>query len=165
VFLRSNALVANTINNSRKIETVLSAGKHFVDSWALEYGRLPTADEFKAWSSKQQQLPGLYDPRELIFKTDNFPDDVIKKFGPPHPGSYLLSLWRGEWDEYYASWMERTSLVFQKSAYFVSGSALSDSAILAVAGICFLFAGRWLWRRGRPNHSLQPTAGRRVAHI
>jgi hypothetical protein len=145
VLLSSGSSVDHTIENSRRIAATLEAGRVFVDSFLAQHGRLPNPTEFEEWSSVQADE--VYGARNLRLSVADFSPELIAEFGPPGNDAYSLSLWRGEWDEHYASWARRTSLIFDRSAYFVFGSPLRDAAVPALISVGLFLAARTLWRR------------------
>jgi hypothetical protein len=162
IMLLSNSLIDHTLENSREIQAAFGSTRTYVDSWIAQHGTLPTEAEFQAWTAQQPER--VHSARFMELITGEFPEEAIKKFGPAPAGSYLLSYWRGEWTEYFASWAHKSSLEFDRTRYFAFGSAFADFVVFAGSG-AGIFALGLLARNRSPNKSLEPTAGRRDAHI
>ena len=139
----SGSAVDHTVANSREIGSSLSAAASFVEDFQQTTGRLPSQTEFASWASSQPDRVHDF----MRCETTAFPEGVVKEFGPAPPGSFLLTYWRGEWNEYYASWTGRNTLVFDSSKYYMLGSRIADAvAFILAAGVSAWFA-RKLWAR------------------
>jgi hypothetical protein len=136
--------VDHTIENSRKIEAAFHSGAEFANAVMASTGRPPTRKQFEAWANSQPK--GIYSPADLLLMDRNFPPEVIQQFGVPPPNAYVLSLWRGEWDEYFAGWSAESTLTFDRSAYSLLCSPLADLVAFAVLAFFTAFLGRRLRR-------------------
>ncbi|MCA9642826.1 MAG: hypothetical protein KC492_19150 [Myxococcales bacterium] len=145
IFLASDSGVDRTIEHSRQIEASFKSAHTFVEGWQSEHERLPTTSEFEVWS--QSQPDHVYGPRGIRFSTGAFPDEVLEAFGEAPANAYLLSFWRGEWEEYDPSWSTTSSLIFEKSRYFFLDSAAADSTSVAGIGVLVLLLARAVGRR------------------
>jgi len=139
---------SRTIEHSRELEQSFKTASKYITSFKEKNGRMPTEQEFDAWAKAFPSKP--YDsPNGMWLKVSSFPDEAIKQFGDPPKESFLLVYWRGEWEEYYASWANRTSLEFDESKYYALGSKYADGAVLVVLAVLALVGGRKMW----PNPS------------
>lgn len=147
----SGGMIEDTIANSRKIEVMFLSVSSYVDNFREKEGRLPTASEFDSW--KLRQPDGVYSVRNVYLDSPNNSEEIVRQFSRPSSGSYLLTYWRGEWFEHYASWAKKSTLVFDKRAYHVLGSSIADGFAAAGFGVVLLAFAGWLWRRPtmRPN--------------
>jgi hypothetical protein len=141
----SGKSIEHTLQNSREIEASFQKAKRFMDHFQTEKHRLPSVDEFKAWTDTFPFRP--YTPNGMHLQHDRFSEEAVQKFGSPPSNAYLLLYWRGEWMEYYASWADRTSLEFDRSKYYLLKSRQADAAALALASLCVLWSGIVLKRR------------------
>mgnify|MGYP001481658322 CR=1 FL=1 len=142
-----------TIEHSRELERSFQTASQYVTTFSRGRGRLPTAQEFETWADTFPPTP-YTSPNGMRLQVDSFPDEALKQFGPAPEKSFLLVYWRGEWYEYYASWVNRTSLHFDQSKYYALGSQLADGSVLIVIALVALIGGRKVW----PNPSFQQTA-------
>lgn len=127
----SEDLVQDTIQRSRKIEQAFERVVEFIEDFRMRNESLPTQEEYMAWAEVQEELH--YHPRFIEYHTSNFPKEAIEEFGPPKQDDYLLDLWRGDWSEYYSSWAMRSSVTFDESDYYFTGSYLLDTFSFFVA--------------------------------
>jgi hypothetical protein len=73
-----------------------------VDEFKRKHNRLPTKSEFDSLS----QHPGtriITSNIELV----NEENDELHKYKIPDSNSFVLAVWRGEWNEYYVSWLNK----------------------------------------------------------
>ena len=141
--LGSGALIDSTLENSRSIDTSFNKAASYVEQFQKDHSRLPSAAEFMHWASHFPDRP--YTPNGIRLEVTDFPAKSITEFGTPPPNAYLLVLWRGEWEEYYASWAKKSSLTFDKSKYYALGSSYADSAAVLCFGVLLLFAAFKIW--------------------
>jgi hypothetical protein len=147
------SLASKTIEHNKQIEQSFRLASHYVSTFKETNGRLPSKQEFEDWASGHPSTPYSI-PNGMWIEVKPFPDEAIKKFGKPTDGSYLLVYWRGEWFEYYASWIDRTSLEFDESKYYALGNKYADGSVVLLLGLCAILLGRKMW----PNPSFQRTA-------
>lgn len=83
--------------------------------------------------------------------SSGFPDEAVELFGKPPKDSFLLMKWRGEWMEYYASWVNRTSLQFDESKYFFLGNKYAQALLFTLFAFLIFAGGYWFWPRQAPN--------------
>lgn len=155
--LDSGALIDHTIEKSRIIEASFDQCVAYVEQFRQSQSRLPSTAEFADWASQFPARP--YTPHGMRLETSDFSAEVQKEFGAPSPNSYLLVMWRGEWEEYYASWAKRSSLVFDKRKYYAFGNKYVDSAAVVCLGGLFLFFAFKLWPNNAlntPDHKASP---------
>jgi hypothetical protein len=133
--------IDHTIEKSRKIESAFQNAAEFVDSFIEKNHRLPTEKEF---GGRQISEAGEFHGRGIGL--NNSAEPLPKSFGMPPPGSYYLSLWRGEWEEYYAPWSRQSSLQFDEDAFFsFQSKAITLSAM--IFSLLFLVVGIFLRKR------------------
>ena len=104
-------------------EEYLKPSVVYINGFLNNNSRLPTNEEFDKWQmeyfSLNKEIP--INPRiDSLIKTNpqwalriryytsskSFPKEVIENYGKNDSKySYVLSTWRGEWDEYYVSWI------------------------------------------------------------
>jgi hypothetical protein len=145
ILLVSDSGVSETIEHSRQIEASFKEAHAFVNDWQSSHGRLPSVTEFEHWANRQPDH--AYGPRGIQISIEAFPQEVLTEFGEPSSGAYLFSLWRGEWTEYDPSWSPFSSLIFDKSQYFILGSAFLDSGAISGFGVLILLLARATGRR------------------
>lgn len=149
--LSSSTLVDETITNSRDIDAALRAAAAFVAQTRGAQGRLPSRSEFEEWAAKQPERP--HSAKYVDYTFANFPEEVVTRFGEPSGETFLLSIWRGEWNEYYAAWADCSTLSFDRADYFMLGSRWLDSLAFGTAGLVLAWAAFATWPRTKP---LQP---------
>lgn len=144
--------VDETIANSRKIHQSFSMAVNFTNTFERMNGRLPNEAEFNDWVKLQSN--SVHSPREMFIETDlekikrrlnKREETSLHAFPTPNNGSYLIGLWRGEWNEYYASWQRETTLELDPKAYYLFGTAMKDFAFLIFLFLIFTAASIWLW--------------------
>jgi hypothetical protein len=145
--------IDETIAHSRQIDVAFREAVNFVRTWRRSEGRLPNSDEFAAWASKLPEEPNS--AKDMQYSLNDFPQEVIAKFGRPSGEAYLLTYWRGEWDEYYASWTDTSSLIFDTSKYFMLGSRWLDLFAFCFVGFALVGAAFVAWP---PNNAMQRSA-------
>ena len=144
--------VDQTIEHSRAIEKSFQSASQYVVSFREQHGHLPTAQEFEAWTNTFPSKP--YNPNGMWLQVDSFPEESLNKFGAAPNGSFLLVYWRGEWAEYYASWVNQTSLEFDRKKYYLLGSELADGFTLTGIALTILIGSYKIW----PNKGIKLTA-------
>ena len=129
--------IAGTIEKSRQIDQAFQKAAAYIDGVNQKEGHLPGQDAFKKWQEANGQgTPFL---AQLRLVTDHFPKAVVEEFGSPGKNAYLLSLWRGEWSEYYISWKQKTTLVMDPKAYHILGSGIKDGLfIMGISALLFI---------------------------
>ena len=137
----SGISVEHTIANSQKIQAKFDGAHAFVRQWRKTHGQLPTKDEFREFAGDRIDYTRQLEPLELV------PSEVLAEFGDPPHGAYLLMYWRGEWREYAPSWTAANTLTFEKSDYYLLGSALGDFIVYLAACVAILMLtvvlGKW----------------------
>ena len=142
-------LVPHTVDNGRAIEGSFSASASFVDGFVKRKGRLPSPEEFNHWKALQpERALGVRNVR--LTTTAQIPDVVLERFGSADAKSYALELWRGEWSEYYASWVER-STVDSAAGLYASAAGLFLASLVGTS--LFWHLARGARRAARAGHS------------
>ena len=100
-----------TIEKNWQIESAFKTAKKFTDQFIEINQRLPTASEFKL--RPKPDLDSYDQNMNLNTAAEPFPE----RLGPENPNSYYLSLWRGEWTEFYAAWNDKSTLIFDQDDY------------------------------------------------
>ncbi|MDH4099338.1 MAG: hypothetical protein OEV28_02035 [Nitrospirota bacterium] len=145
-----------TIHHNRQIEGAFQTAAKFVVSFQGKYGRLPNNEEFEIWAKRFPTTP-YSSPHGMMILDSSFPDEAIKQFGKAPQDAFLLVYWRSEWNEYYASWVNRTTLQFDESKYYAFGSKLAESSILIIIALSALIGGHKIWPlRQRQEKFLPP---------
>lgn len=138
----------STLQSSHTIETKFHRVSAFVDVYRRQNGQYPSIAEIERWSDRQglgAYFVTVIDPS--INDMQTCCDDAPKTLGIPPKGSYLLSIWRGEWNEYYAPWSGKSTLTFDKNDYAFSGNLYLDIAIACLSTIALAIAAISVWPR------------------
>jgi hypothetical protein len=130
----SIGLVPHTMSNGSEIEAAFLRAQEFVDQSIKATGRIPIKSEFYEWRSGKGQWVSSIELAK--YATSNF--ELRSRFGELPPDTYVLSVWRGEWSEYY---------VQGKGSTVESALGLYSSAIGLALGACGLSAVLWLFAR------------------
>lgn len=135
--------VPTTLEHDKQIDGAFLRASSWVSDFKLKNGRLPANRELAAWSMTQKQSFWLQSI-ELVSDSRHFPAEAKKAFGIIPSEGYLLSLWRGEWNEYFASWTKTSTIGDVKDAVLF--------VVQGVVGSLLLFALSFiLWRYRRPT--------------
>jgi hypothetical protein len=137
VNLLSENAIKHTLVNSRKIEVVFKVSSSFIENYQNTSEKLPPENVFNKWALSQP-IKG----NNIRYSINNFSEEAIKRFGEPKEEvAYLLSLWRGEWNEYYASWADQSTLKFDERDYYILNSRWAGYVLTGCISIIFLFVG------------------------
>ncbi len=146
--------VAETVEHSKELARTFNVAGEYVTSFKRQFGRLPSSQEFEKWASSFPSRP-YSSPNGMTLESPPFlNEELTKQFGTPPEGSYLLVYWRGEWYEYYAGWVNRTSLELDESKYYALGNKLLDAGAVFVFAVLALYCGYRIW----PNRTFHRTA-------
>ena len=137
--------VQRTIEKSRAIEANFKQAAAFADTHVAKEGRLPSPKEFETWAEGFPSRP--YTINGIRLDLPPYPSEFTEKHGQPPRGGYVLSYWRGEWEESYVSWTKQSSLVFDQSAYFMFGSSFAQAALASAFALFMGFVAFKLWPR------------------
>ena len=143
--------VDSTVAHAREIEESFKLASAFVDNFVSSKGRLPTKPEFSAWLLTQPDA--VYGVRELEILTSpsQIPAEIIKKFNAPKANGYILEYWRGEWFEYYVSWVKTSTLELDARKFYFLGSPFADGALLLALGLVFVAGAKLIWPSRNPQ--------------
>jgi hypothetical protein len=142
--------VDKTIANSRKIDSSFQIAAAYVDAHIRETGSPPSRQQFEAWASSFPHEP--YTVYGMLLDRSPFPVEFEKKHGQAPKNGYVLSYWRGEWEESYISWTKRSSLVFERAAYFMFSSPVLQAITWFSVALVLAASAFWLWpRKKQPN--------------
>jgi len=94
--------------------------------------KLPTHQELQNWINSENTTTN-YKFLQYELHNDNF------SFNKEIPsGEYALSIWRGEWNEYYYSWKKVKSTVpSDESVYYMTGYVIGDFLVFFLIGLIF----------------------------
>ena len=143
-------LAKTTIEHNLQLKNTFNEAAEFVATYQAQQARLPTSQEFEAWAATYPSVP-YTSPNGMKLQLNSFPDEAVHLFGPPPKNAFLLVYWSGEWFEYYSSWANSTSLVFEPSDYYLLGSKYAGGSIAIVVAILTIVMGWRLW----PNKALK----------
>jgi len=135
-------LVSSTVANNHVIHAHLVETASFVRDFLSAHHRLPNEEDAERW---KREAPGAGMRGATWWSRGPFEQEVLERFGyPPQSETipFVVTYWRGEWREYYASWKDSTSLTFDPNSYYLFGSRPADIAIhsfLAVLAIVFAY--------------------------
>lgn len=146
-----NGSVNNTIQNAHQIQKEFHDASTFIDSFIQSNGRLPTDAEFIKWASTRSET--AYSARyfHLITSQTKFPIDIIDKFGKPSSNGYIIQYWRGEWFEYYISWINMTTLRLDPSSFYLFGTPTIDCSALIIVSLFMFFLAKSAWPSSHKN--------------
>jgi hypothetical protein len=82
----------------------------FVALHKEKFGTLPNKSQFDNWKLQQG-----WENRALFLEFSGNLESDDCPFGAIPPGSYGITVWRGEWNECYASWLNKYSFDDTKS--------------------------------------------------
>jgi len=153
IVFASAAAIDETVSHSQGIDHAFTSAVRFIEDWKKAEGRLPSNSEFVKWRSAQPDQ--IFGARHVEFSTRDFPTEVTARFGPPTESAYVLTFWRGEWNEYYASWRDRSSLSLDPAAYFFLGGKWRDLMAFTSAAITLGLGAVVIWPR-RTSRSIGP---------
>jgi hypothetical protein len=148
LFFGSFTLVPKTIENGKAIDRAFLEASEFIEKVSAEDGHVPSSAAFDAWKSGRSNWVKNMD---LLSNPSTIPSEVAVRFGSMPPDGYALSVWRGEWTEYFISWRKESTVDSVAGLYASSVGLSLTSALLAVV----------LWRIRRKlfkakSHVTQP---------
>jgi hypothetical protein len=103
-------LSVRTNQRTQEIKDQFEIVTSCLDEIQSRESRLPTEAEFIVCDKRATAAPTKYlslngsDYRRFGYQISQFSAEVIERFGTPPANAYLLSYWRGEQFEYFASW-------------------------------------------------------------
>lgn len=135
------AASAQQRNTDRRIDALFAEAAQFVEGFERTQGRLPRPSEFADWGARQ--------PR-LRYQVGDPPRELVQQLGEPAAPTYSLSLWRGEWNEYYAPWLRRSTVEPWDLQWYLA-TYFSVSIVFFALGAGMLLFAYLLWsgRAGR----------------
>ena len=111
--------INHTIKNNETIESDFQLAATFVEKFRHEHARFPTSAEFEA-----QFRGGQY---PVYVEMAGFSPGATELFGAPPRDAFVLTIWRGEWMEYYASWTKMSFRNEESIAVLPTGLAVGRS--------------------------------------
>lgn len=152
----SKVIVGETIANGRKIQQSFKNAVEFTDTFHQENDRLPSEAEFDNWANLQTKSNRSHSEMFLETNLDqiksrlnNPKEPLLQDFGAPRDGSYIIGLWRGEWNEYYVSWKQETTVQLDPKAFYFFGNAMKDFFFLIFLFLIFAVTSIWLWLKSK----------------
>lgn len=140
-------------NTDRRIDAVFAQASRYVAEFAKSHGRLPLQSEFVTWADAQSPSdPGTFSVRHVFYQLGTPPKELVDAVGPPATDTYYLSLWRGEWNEYFAPWVGRSTIEPSDIKWYLT-TYFSTGMVFLVFGVGLLFLCGRLWS----NRRMQPT--------
>ena len=141
----SSNLASDSLSKSKKIENIFSYASEKINKYHSEHEHYPTQETFKSWESELSVF-GLYG-EILEYKTSEYPKELIKFFDVPVQPSYALIVWRGEWNEYYASWANKSSLPKKINDYYFTGYKIGDFIFTSILSLISLLISFYVYRK------------------
>ena len=129
LLLGTFTLVPKTIENGKAIDKAFLEASDFVEKVSAQEGRMPSGGAFDAWKAGGSNWVRNM---ELLSNPNMIPSEVSVKFGPMPSDGYALSVWRGEWTEYFVSWRKGSTIDSVAGLYASSLGLSLASALLAV---------------------------------
>lgn len=112
----------------------------WIDDFIDSNGRMPNSTEYEAWASvKPKYVYGIQSINIINPASSGSFKEAIDSFGSPPSSStsYILAIWTGEWNEYYASWVKKSTLD-NSPRYYGLIIAFGVFSILAACGCGFM---------------------------
>lgn len=109
------------VERNHAVAKSFSSAAGWIDDFIKANGRLPNSDEYEAWAASQpKHFYGVQSIYLLDPSSSEFYQEAVDAFGPPTTTpSYVLARWMGEGNEYYASWVGK-STVDDSFGYYVA---------------------------------------------
>lgn len=123
----------------------------FIEGFKKKHERLPTKREFYTWEREYYKDYGtnLNEPIDSLISGNisyiKSCSDLQNELSEEHKiecksidwsKDYMISVWRGEWNEYYLSW---------ENLYKGNGYSLKDGFIALVVNLCIGFIPMLIW--------------------
>lgn len=135
--------VQHTIEHSRQIDAAFVQAAKYVDENVRATGAPPSPDDFERWAGASPSQ--LYGVNGMRLDLPPYSHGFTSEHGHPPNNGYVLSYWRGEWEETYVSWTKKSSLTFEPSSYYLFGSAVAQSLFCLLASAVLVFFSLKLW--------------------
>ncbi len=137
-----SALPDEVSRNSTLVESFSSAAS-WIDDFNKANGRLPYTYEYSSWTASKPEV--VYGIRSVELVTPStsaeFYREAIAALGEPNTSnSYVLSIWTGEENEYYASWVNKSTV--DNSSRYYGQILLLAVCFIAAAFVCWYVAHR-----------------------
>lgn len=137
--LATVVLMFGTSENGHKIDGSFRQAAAYVDSRIAQVGHPPTPAEFEAWAATFPSKP--YTINGIRLELLPYSSKLVEEYGQPPPNGYVLSYWRGEWEESYVSWTK------QSTVEIMFESASTQAAVSVLFALCLGFAAFKFWPR------------------
>lgn len=148
VFGLQIAQMPHTVENGKAIDEAFRVSAAFIDQFHEKNGRVPSQAEFSAWKNEGPSHIHGTQNIELI-APEQIPEHLVRQFGPGSSERYALSVWRGEWNEYYAPWVQ-ASTVDRPLGLYTSSIGLC-LAFVVVSAVLWRFARRVRMKNVKPS--------------
>jgi hypothetical protein len=146
--------LSNTIKNSHKILWSFQEANREIDAYRRRTGELPDSMELSRW--KYAAAPGAYQVSIIDPDLNDLTKcciEAVNALGMAPKQSYLLEVWRGEWSEYYAPWLGKSTLLFDPNEYAATGNLYSDIALSLILTAGLAYGARRMWRASLRSES------------
>jgi hypothetical protein len=142
-------------NADRRINMVFTQASNYVRDFENVQGRLPLQSEFADWVNAQSHAErGTIFLRDVSYQLGIPPQELVDAMGAPVTSTYYLSLWRGEWFEYYAPWVQRSTIEPSDLKWYLTTHFFMGAVFLTIGvGLLLLCRVLALWS----NRRMQPT--------
>ena len=137
LFLFSNIQVSS-FEKSKKIDEMFTSVAANIDEYYEKHGKYPSSARFVSLRGNLSQY-GIYGQNLHYYTADSLPSEFVEEFGEPIKPTYALAVWRGEWLEVYAGWVNKSTLPKKLSEYYFTGNKFGDFIVIILfAGIFYL---------------------------
>lgn len=144
--------VSRTVANNHVIHAHLVDAASYVRQFLSVHHRLPNQDDAERWRREAPQAPMR---GATWWSAEPFDQEVLEVFGRPPQSEatpFVVSYWRGEWREYYASWKDTTSLTFDANEYYILHSRAADFAVHVLLTAIALLLAYVAWPKATRPH-------------
>jgi hypothetical protein len=130
------------VSRSSTLIESFSLAASWIDDFEKVNSRLPSTDEYSLWAaSKPEHVYGVQSVELLSPSSSDFYREAIAALGEPNTGnSYVLAIWTGDQNEYYASWANKSTV--DNSSRYHGQILLLDMFFIAAAFVCWYVAHR-----------------------
>lgn len=137
--------IRDTVKNSRQIDASFRNAAAYVDAYIVSNGDLPSRTTFETWTSSHPSTAhGIrYVRLEPLSSSPSMSAGEVQ----PSKNGYVLRLWRGEWEETYTSWNQKSSMELEESIYYLFGSRLAEVMLALLVFVTLLIATIKVWPR------------------
>lgn len=143
-------------DGDRQIDAVFAQAARYVGDFSKTNGTLPSQSEFTAWADAQPTSePNAYAVQHVSYQL-GIPPKELHYLGTPSTPTYYLEIWRGEWSEYFAPWVGRSTIEPSGIRWYLETRFYIGAVCLLLAiGLLFLCRKLWSNRRMQPHASMR----------